>query len=300
MKTLLVVLLALGLAACKTVAPPAPQVIVAPLGPRSAEQLAAQAAEIVALKDQVAALQDLLQRAAGSVFAAIAANAANPPGFPQAATAAQLAEAASALPVPTAEQKAAKEKQNALMLTGNLAAGQAELAQGAAQNQTLATTAAAAAQRAAAAAQQVSTVAPAAQQERAGAAAELQAQFTALTDQVTAAQRQAAEATKAANERQRTLITWIFFGGAALCAIAAAIVATLGNSVPIFGPRIAIGLGIAAGLLFGLGMAMRLIDRMLDEHPYVFWGSLAGVAAVLGAAAILAYANHKHAAPVPT
>ena len=60
--------------------------------------------------------------AAGAVYGGQNANVHNPEGLPKEAVATNLEEAASALPAPTAEQKLQREKDNARILAGELAA----------------------------------------------------------------------------------------------------------------------------------------------------------------------------------
>lgn len=102
------------------------------------------------------------------------------------------------------------------------------------------------------------------------------------------------KAQRDADNKQRAIITYILFGSSVLCIIAAVVVANFASVVPQFGPRAALGFGVAGGVLFALGMAMRIVERMMNDHPYVFWGSLLGVAIALAAAAVLVYSNHAH------
>lgn len=146
-----------------------------------------------------------------------------------------------------------------------------------------------------------------------GEAAVLQAEVSRLKSQVeqerlkaaSELQRRLDEIQREADNKQRTIITFILFGGSALCIIGAVLLANLSAAVPMFGPRAALGLGIAGGVLFALGIAMRVVERMISEHPYVFWGSLLGVVIALAAAGVLVYSNHHHNVsgnpdPVPT
>lgn len=125
--------------------------------------------------------------------------------------------------------------------------------------------------------------------ERAAAALELQRQLKAARDQ---AQREA-------DAKERLWLMLLFFGGGAACLVGAAVVGQLGAAVPMFGPRAALGLGIAGAVLLGIGVLIRTVDRLLEQHPFLFWGGLifAGLAVV--AAIALIYANHRHATPRP-
>lgn len=128
--------LALLLSGCPSVTD-LPHTVVAPTGQATAAQLAAQQATIDELKAKDATSGKLAQTASGGVWAAKDANAHNPDGLPKEAVDAQLTEAASALPEPTAEQKLEKANQNARILAGELAAVKAEMGQKISENQAL-------------------------------------------------------------------------------------------------------------------------------------------------------------------
>jgi hypothetical protein len=117
--------------------------------------------------------------------------------------------------------------------------------------------------------------------ERIAAATELKRQLEQARD----------EARAKAAAAERSMIGWIFYGGAALCLALGATAFSLIGSVPIIGPNVARGL-----LLTGvcLGFAGVAINQLL-AHPWVVWVSLgSGVAVLIGTAALM-YANHHHA-----
>lgn len=118
------------------------------------------------------------------------------------------------------------------------------------------------------------------QEERTAAALELQ--------------RQLDEARNAAAAKEQLVISLLLFGLGSACIIGAFLVGQMSATIPQFGPRAATGLGLAGGTLIFLGIIMRVVNRMMDQHPYLFWGSVCvAVAAVIGAG-VLIYANHKH------
>lgn len=98
-----------------------------------------------------------------------------------------------------------------------------------------------------------------------------------------------------ADAKQRTLITWIFFGGGGILLAAAALVLFLASSNPVFGPKVALGLGAAGAvsILTGIG-----VIQLLD-HPAVVWWGLGTVCVLLAGAAGLMFSNHFHAKETP-
>lgn len=186
-----VLLLAVMLSGCKWVSParqPAERVIVTPTGPQTTEQ-------IRQLEQQVADNYKLAQRAAGAVHGAGEANTHNPEGLPKEATAAQIEEAASALPPPTPEQRAEKAVQNSRILAGELVAVRAEMGVAITENQALRQTVG---ERE----QEIARLEAEGARERAAAAAALQRQFDEMTAKITQAQADAA----AAEDRARNAV----------------------------------------------------------------------------------------------
>jgi hypothetical protein len=239
--------------ACKTGTAPAPRVVVAPTGTATAGQLAAQQAAIDALKTEAATARELAQRAAGGVYGGLEANGHNPDGLPKEAVAAQLAEASSALPEPTAEQKLAKAGQNARMLAGELATVKAEMGQQISENQALRATLAAAEQRAAAAEAEALALKAAGEKERAEAAARLQRQFDDFTRRIESEQRKAAEAADAARKAAIQRLGYVLLGLGAILTLAGAAIAFVTKGLE--WQRAAIA-GAFGALCFGLYWTM--------------------------------------------
>lgn len=126
------------------------------------------------------------------------------------------------------------------------------------------------------------------QQEKVKAAADLQQQLQEARNE---------ERQKAAAD-QRKMIGYIFYGGGALCLAAAAIVGFTMASVPMFGPKVALGLGVAGALLTGAGVAL----NELLAHPAVIWTMLGLAGALLFGVTGLTWSNHHHnisSAPAP-
>lgn len=207
---------------------------------------------------------EALSQAAAFVVAGREANQSNPEGAARDAVEGSLATAGSFLPAPGPKHLSFARSQAQAALAGRLADAQAAWALAQQSGDALR-------QRITALEKQVAA-------EREAAAVELQ-------NQLSKAQRDA-------DNRQRAIITYILFGSSVLCIIAAVVVANFASVVPQFGPRAALGFGVAGGVLFGLGMAMRIVERMMTEHPLVFWGSLLGVVVALVVAASLIYSNH--------
>jgi hypothetical protein len=119
--------------------------------------------------------------------------------------------------------------------------------------------------------------------EQSAASIELQRQLAAARD----------EARKEADMQQRKIAAYIFYGGAFLLGAAAAVVLFTASSVPMFGPKVAIALGVAAATSALLGVT---VNELLS-NPWIIrtlLGLLVAAAAVAGG---LAYANHHHAKP---
>lgn len=256
--------------------PPAPVVVVPPLGDSTRD-------EISNLKAQVSTANDLAQRAAGAVFGAQDANASNPAGLPREATAAQLAEAAAALPDPTAEQRAVKAEQNARALRGELDAVRAEI--GVAVDE--ATRLRGELDRAR---QESVAIAQAAARERAEAAAKLQRQFAEMSARITAANaaRDAAKL-EAANQVLADQVTWLNRTAVAcsgLAVLSFGLAAAFGGIMAIrsVGPFSAI-IGFAGLCAFGLAQIV--------GAWWFKWAILAIVAIILGICAWWVWRHHK-------
>jgi len=202
-----VLLVSAALVGCwETPVVPPPVAVVAPTGP-------ATSAQIIALEQQISTSKELLQRAAGAVFGAQDANFYNPDGLPKAAVDAQLVEATSALPAPTAEQKLEKANQNARILAGQLEQVKAEMGQKISENEALKASLEAKSEA-------LERLTAAAEKERAEAARKLQAQFDEFTKRVTDAN---AAAKKAADEARsqvmREQVAWLNRAAAACGAL---------------------------------------------------------------------------------
>jgi len=132
MKLTLTTFLALSLlGSCQ---PQPPQTVVAPAGP--AQQQLMQKYEEQHKNDQAAIDQHktLEQNASGDVYGVKIANVHNPAGPPQVAVDTFAQSAASALPEPTPEQKAEKERQLVLALSGQVEEFKRELGQAQSEN----------------------------------------------------------------------------------------------------------------------------------------------------------------------
>lgn len=94
-----------------------------------------------------------------------------------------------------------------------------------------------------------------------------------------------------AEARERKFITWIFMGGGAALLAAAALVLFIMGSNPMFGPKVAMGLGAAGALSIGTGIAI----LQLLSHPNVIWWGLGIIVAALAVTAGLMISNQHHA-----
>lgn len=272
LRTFIILAVLVGLAACKTADTPAPRVVVAPTGTATAGQLAAQQATIDALKAETATAKELAQRASGGVYGGTEANAHNPDGLPKEAVAAQLAEAASALPEPTAEQKLEKAAQNARMLAGELATVKAEMGQQISENQALRATLAAAEQRATAAEAEAVAMKAAGEKERAEAAARLQRQFDDFTRRIETEQRKAAEAADAARKAALQRLGYVLLGMGTILTLAGAAIAFVTKGLEWQRAAIAAAFG---ALCFGLYWTM--------NQPWFKWAVIGTLACGVGA-----------------
>lgn len=120
--------------------------------------------------------------------------------------------------------------------------------------------------------------------ERIEAAAELKRQLERARNE----ERARAEA------REKLIVTCIFFGTGALCLLGAIAVVALKATVPIFGAEAALWLGIAGGVLIGTGILIRAINRLIEDHPVLFWGGLITAGLAVTGAVFLMRANHHH------
>lgn len=176
-------------AGCKTTT--LPTTVTPPAGTATAGELTALNGRIVELEGQLAKERDLSQRAAGSVYGASAANTYNPPGLPKQTTAAQIEEAATALPAATPEQRAAKDAQNAKALAGQLDAVLAEMRVTGDDNKRLRDELAAARAKEAEALRELAQAKADGERERAESAARLQRVLDAQNDRIKKAEDEA-------------------------------------------------------------------------------------------------------------
>lgn len=273
MKAALAVALCLCLTGCETANTPAPRVVVAPTGPATAAQLAAQQATIEELKAKDAALSKASQNAAGGVWGGIDANTHNPDGPPKDAVSAQLAEAAAALPAPTAEQKLEKANQNSRILAGELAAVKAEMGQAITENQALRIAIDAAGSRIAAAEAAQAKAEAAAVAERAEAAAKLQAQFDDFTKRINDAK---AETARVRDEERKAMLRklgYVLLGLGAALTLAGAGIAFVTKGMEWQRAAIAAAFG---GLFFAMYWTM--------NQPWFKWLVIGTVACAVAAA----------------
>jgi len=206
----------LALAGCNTPSKPAPHVVVTPTGPQTDAQLAAFRQQIEILTVQVQTFRDMAERASAAVYGVQNANPYNAPGFARDAVDAQAAEAASALPAPTAEAKLEKERQNAAILAGDLARVKTEMGQTMTENQALRASLATQEQAAAAAEKKLIEASAAAQRERDGAAAAIQKQFNEMTAQIQAEQRRVEQARDEQRKSMLAKLGYVLLGLGAL------------------------------------------------------------------------------------
>jgi len=186
----IVSVLALGLmVACTT--PNTPSVVVTPTGPATSAELTALNVELAALRASFASRNSLDDIAAAGVWAAQEANKLNPVGLPKEATAAQLEEAAKALPTVSDAKKLEKTNQNARILAGQLEAVKAEMGQKATEIEKLKADKAESDKRAADVAAQLVALSAKAETERNDAADKLQKQFDNMSAKIKTAQNEA-------------------------------------------------------------------------------------------------------------
>lgn len=174
---------------CKTTT--TPTAVTPPSGTATVGEITALNGRIAELETQLTKERDLAQRAAGSVYGAGAANAYNAPGLPKQTTAAQIDEAATALPVATPEQRAIKDAQNAKALAGQLDAVLAEMKVTGDDNKRLRDELAAARANEAEALRVLAQAKADGERERAEAAAKLQRVLDAQNDRIKKAEDEA-------------------------------------------------------------------------------------------------------------
>lgn len=213
-------------AGCASVAEPnVPHVVVAPTGPATSAEIVALSEQIARLKESFKLQTSLSQTAAGAVWAAAEANSHNPAGLPKEATAAQLDEAARALPAATDAQKLEKANQNARILAGELAAVRLEMGQKASEIDQLKADKAASDNRVAELASQLAGVSAAGLKERTEAAAKLQSQFNSFSVEIEKANQRTKEAKdEARNQVAREQVAWLNRTAAGCAAAAVAVV----------------------------------------------------------------------------
>lgn len=252
-----------------------PRVVVTPTGQATEAQIAAlktAAAEEKARADQQA---DLAQRASGAVYGGQNANGHNPDGLPKEAVATNLEEAASALPPPTAEQKLQREKDNARILAGELAAVKAEKGQAISENLALRASLSATEKRAQDAETKAATAEAAAVRERAEAAAKLQAVLDSMTARITAAENEAR------NKAMLAQVSMFNEWGAWLTGAGVLALGLAGIFGGIAGLRT---VGPIAALAVACGMACFGIAQIVGQ-PWFKWAVLGIVTVVLGVCA---------------
>lgn len=208
----LLLLCVLLLAGCETPPKPAPHVVVTPTGPQTDAQLAAFRQQIEILTVQVQTLRDMADRASAAVYGVQNANPYNAPGLARDAVDAQAAEAASALPEPSAEKKLEKERQNAAILAGDLARVKAEMGQTMTENQALRASLASTEAQAAEAARKLADATKAAEIERNNAQATLQKQFNEMTAQIQAEQRKVEQARDEQRKSMMAKLGYVLLG----------------------------------------------------------------------------------------
>ncbi len=205
-------------------------------------------------------------KTAAAVGAAIEANTHNAEGPAKTATAGELSVAQANLPTPTDKDKAEALARVNAALQGNLQFAndewaKARVAAGALQSQ-------------------IDALQLQVKNERVAAAQELQKQLNAARD----------DAKREADAQQRKIAAWIFYGGAFLLGVAAAVVLGTASYVPFFGPRLAI---VLAGAAATSGLLGAMVNELL-ANPWIvrtLFGVLVAAVAVAGG---IAYSNHHH------
>ncbi len=228
-------------------------------------------ANVISAPALKAASSEQQSKASAAVEAATSANLVNPDGAPKTATAGELSVASANLPPPEDKDRIEALARVNLALKGDLLSANAEWAK--------------ARDAGAALSARVAQLELQVETERKQAAIELQRRIQAIQDEARAKTRQTQ--------------TYIFFGGGALLIAAAAAILFLGASVPMFGPKAAIAVGGAGLALILVGTLLNAINNFIEQHPYIFWGTLVMAAAGCVAAGALMFANHQHAKEKP-
>lgn len=99
-----------------------------------------------------------------------------------------------------------------------------------------------------------------------------------------------ANANAAADAKVKAIVSYIFFGLAALCILGAIAVGMLAASYPLFGPKAALALA-AAGITSG-AMGVGIIKLM--DVSVMYWG-IGAIVLLISIAVVLVYSNHSHA-----
>lgn len=267
-----VILIASANSGCWSKPTPAPHVIVAPTGTATAAQISSQEAQIESLTQVTTEQKKLAQSASGAVYGAKDANRLNPTGLPKEAVDAQLDEAASALPEPTAEQKLEKANQNARIMAGELLAVKAEMGQKITENQALRVSLTAAEQRAQEAEKAAAEIKAAAEKERAEAAAKLQKQFDDMTKLIAAEKLKAQQAIDEARKAALQRLGWVLLGLATAFTVAGAGIAFVTKGLEWQRAAIAATFG---GFCFGLYWTM--------NQPWFKWAVIGVIVCAVGA-----------------
>lgn len=99
-----------------------------------------------------------------------------------------------------------------------------------------------------------------------------------------------ANANAAADAKVKSIVSYIFFGIAALCILGAIAVGMLAASYPLFGPKAAVALGLAGITSGATGVG---IIKLMDVSA-MYWG-IGAIVLLIIVALVLVYSNHSHA-----
>lgn len=102
-------------------------------------------------------------------------------------------------------------------------------------------------------------------------------------------------ARSAAEAREKFWQTMIFSGLGALCLLGAGGMMYFRSVIPAFGAQAALWLAAAGAALIVTGILVRAISRLIDDHPYLFWGGICAAGAAVLITAGLVISNHHHA-----
>jgi hypothetical protein len=274
----------------RTVAKPGDVSAVAPIGSAVTAVADSQAAA-----DKLRADRD--SKLAASIEVIGRQNAAAPASPQQIVIAAEQTFAAKVLNVtPSAEDRAAAAERESLLASGRAEEARRLYAEASAKADDLnsrITKATAERDAAIAAARDAVTAAAAKLAEQ---QAKHDADMAALRAQH---QRDLAAARSAADAKARLFQVLIFSGLGAACILGAVAIRALKAYVPAFGAQAAIWLGGAGLALVLTGVLVRAIERLIDDHPFIFWGGVAAAATAAAVAIGLVIANHHHAKTAP-